>query len=158
MLCPACVRTMIQPADHHQQPFAVPASTKTLAADILAAMPLLLQCHALNNRCSEAPPSPLIPEHVCVLQLPTDVFQNPDVQQLFDEVQAYQQQFVQLHKASTANQAQGEDPASLRARLQQLDNQKQQLKDKVSRARAKVQTVPNLKALQVTACMKYQQP
>lgn len=86
-----------------------------------------------------------------VLQLPTDVFQSPDVQQLFQEVQAYQQQFVQLHKASTANQAQGEDPAALRARQVELDNQKQQLRDKVARAKSKVQNVPNLQALQVRA-------
>ena len=73
------------------------------------------------------------------------------MQQLFQEVQAYQQHFVQLHKASTANQSQGEDPAALKARLLQLDSQKQQLTDKLTRAKAKVQTVPNLPALQVEA-------
>ena len=83
------------------------------------------------------------------MQLPTDVFQNPDIQQLFQEVQAYQQQFVLLHKASTANQPQGEDPAALKARLLQLDSQKQQLKDKLTKARAKVANVPNLTMLQV---------
>lgn len=83
------------------------------------------------------------------MQLPTDVFQNPDIQQLFQEVQAYQQQFVLLHKASTANQPQGEDPATLKARLLQLDSQKQQLKDKLTKARGKVANVPNLTVLQV---------
>ena len=99
-----------------------------------------------------------------VLQLPTDVFQSPDVQQLFQEVQCYQQQFVQLHKASTANQPEGEDPTALKARLLQLDNQKQQLKDKVSRAKTKVQTVPNVQSLQVvviicvrSSCIRLQQ-
>lgn len=91
-----------------------------------------------------------------VLQLPTDVFQSPDVQQLFQEVQSYQQHFVQLHKASTANQQQGEDPIALKARLLELDNQKQQLKDKVTRAKTKVQTVPNLQSLQVTIVVLYQ--
>ena len=89
-------------------------------------------------------------------QLPTDVFQSPDVQQLFQEVQSYQQHFVQLHKASTANQQQGEDPIALKARLLELENQKQQLKDKVTRAKTKVQTVPNLQSLQVTPVVLYQ--
>lgn len=84
------------------------------------------------------------------LQLPSDVAQYQDVQQLYQGVQSYQQLFVDLHRATTANIPTGEDPATLTAKLLQLDSQKQQLQDKLSKLRAKLQNVTNLPALQVS--------
>jgi len=88
-----------------------------------------------------------------VLQLPSDVTQYQDVQQLYQEVQSYQQHFVELHRATTAAAPDGEDPAALKAKLVQLDSHKQQLQDKLSKIRGKVQAVANLPALQVGFCL-----
>ena len=88
-------------------------------------------------------------EPLAVLQLPSDVAQYQDVQQLYQEVQSYQQHFVELHRATTAATPTGEDPAALKVKLVQLDSQKQQLQDKLLRIRGKVQNVANLPALQV---------
>lgn len=89
------------------------------------------------------------PEPIDVLQLPSDVAQYQDVQQLYQEVQSYQQHFVELHRATTAATPTGEDPAALKVKLVQLDSQKQQLQDKLLKIRGKVQNVANLPALQV---------
>lgn len=86
---------------------------------------------------------------VAVLQLPSDVTQHQDVQQLYQEVQSYQQHFVELHRATTAAAPTGEDPAALKAKLVQMDSHKQQLQDKLSKIRGKVQAVANLAVLQV---------
>ncbi len=88
-------------------------------------------------------------ELLAVLQLPSDVAQYQDVQQLYQEVQSYQQHFVELHRATTAATPTGEDPAALKVKLVQLDSQKQQLQDKLLKIRGKVQNVANLPALQV---------
>ena len=85
------------------------------------------------------------------MQLPSDVAQYQDVQQLYQEVQGYQQLFVDLHRATTANSPTGEDPAALKAKLLQLDSHKQQLQDKLNKIRSKVQNVTNLPELQVSA-------
>ena len=88
-------------------------------------------------------------EPLAVLQLPSDVAQYQNVQQLYQEVQSYQQHFVELHRATTAATPTGEDPAALKVKLVQLDSQKQQLQDKLLKIRGKVQNVANLPALQV---------
>jgi len=77
------------------------------------------------------------------------VAQYQDIQQLYQEVQSYQQHFVELHRATTAATPTGEDPAALKVKLVQLDSQKQQLQDKLLKIRGKVQNVANLPALQV---------
>ncbi|KAL0052885.1 hypothetical protein WJX82_009195 [Trebouxia sp. C0006] len=82
------------------------------------------------------------------INLPSDVAQYQDVQQLYQEVQSYQQHFVELHRATTAATPTGEDPAALKVKLVQLDSQKQQLQDKLLKIRGKVQNVANLPALQ----------
>lgn len=87
------------------------------------------------------------------MQLPSDVAQYQDVQQLYQEVQSYQQLFVDLHRATTANTPTGEDPAALTAKLLQLDGHKQQLQEKLSKIRGKLQNVANLPALQVSLHM-----
>ena len=84
------------------------------------------------------------------LQLPSDVAQYQDVQQLYQGGQSYQQLFVDLHRATTANTPTGEDPAALTAKLLQLDGHKQQLQEKLSKIRGKLQNVANLPALQVS--------
>ena len=84
------------------------------------------------------------------VQLPSDVAQYQDVQQLQQGVQSYQQLFVDLHRATTANTPTGEDPATLTAKLLQLDSHKQQLQDKLLKLRGKLQNVTNLPALQVS--------
>lgn len=85
------------------------------------------------------------------MQLPSDTAQYQDVQQLFQEVQSYQQLFVDLHRATTASTPTGEDPSALKAKLVLLDTHKQQLQDKLSKLRGKVQNVGNLPALQVSS-------
>lgn len=87
-----------------------------------------------------------------MLQLPLDVAQYQDVQQLYQEVQSYQQLFVELHRATTAATPAGEDPAALKAKLVQLDSRKQQLQDQLSKIRGKVANVTDLPALQVGDC------
>ncbi|KAL3157692.1 Intraflagellar transport protein 81 [Trebouxia sp. C0010 RCD-2024] len=82
------------------------------------------------------------------IDLPSDVAQYLDVQQLYQEVQSYQQLFVDLHRATTANTPTGEDPAALTAKLLQLDGHKQQLQEKLSKIRGKLQNVANLPVLQ----------
>ena len=84
------------------------------------------------------------------LQLPSDIAQYQDVQQLYQGVQSYQQLFVDLHRATTANTLTGDDPVALTAKLLQLDSQKQQLQDQLSKIRGKLQNVTNLPALQVS--------
>ena len=84
------------------------------------------------------------------LQLPPDAAQYQDVQQLSQEVQSYQQLFVELHRATTAATPIGEDPVALKGRLQQLDTQKQQLQDQLTKIKGKVQKIANLSALQVS--------
>ena len=77
------------------------------------------------------------------------------MQQLYQEVQSYQQLFVDLHRATSANTPTGEDAASLKAKLVQLDSHKIQLHDKLNKLRGKVQNVSDLPALQVrTAAVK----
>lgn len=83
------------------------------------------------------------------MQLPSDVAQYQDVQQLYQGVQSYQQLFVDLHRATTAATPNGEDPATLTAKLLQMDSHKQQLQEKLSKIRGKLQNVANLPALQV---------
>ena len=78
------------------------------------------------------------------LQLPPDATQYQDVQQLSQEVQSYQQLFVELHRATTAATHTGEDPAALKGRLQRLDTQKQQLQDQLTKIKSKVQKIANL--------------
>ena len=89
------------------------------------------------------------------LQLPSDVAQYQDVQQLYQGVQSYQQLFVDLHRATTANTPTGEDPTALTAKLLQLDSHKQQLQDKLSKLKSKLQSVTNLPALQVSVNTTY---
>jgi len=79
--------------------------------------------------------------------MPDELALDQEVADIRGEIEAYQQQFVELHKTRDAQLAMKRDPQMLKHKTAQLEGEKEKLQEKIERVKEKTAGTDNLKAL-----------
>ncbi|GMH37032.1 hypothetical protein BSKO_04905 [Bryopsis sp. KO-2023] len=90
--------------------------------------------------------------------MPDEMLHDPDIMALREEVVAYQQEFIELHKESERVKDINRDPLAVKQKIKQQEEERGRLQMLIKRASQKVEGVANLEELQVecTALQKHQ--
>jgi len=79
--------------------------------------------------------------------MPDELSMDHEVAELRSEIEAYQQQFVELHKTRDGQIALKRDPQLLKTKMNQMEGEKEVLHNKIERVKGKTSGIDNMKAL-----------
>jgi len=101
---------------------------------------VLSQTEALTKRA-------FVGYYMTPVLMPDELSMDGEVAAIRDEIAAYQQQFVELHKTRETQRAENKDPQVQKAKTKQLEEEREQLKEKIEKVKGKTASVQNLKVL-----------
>jgi len=92
------------------------------------------------------------------VELPEEMFADPEIQAKHAEYTQLQQQFKETHKATDAMRGTKTQPTELKREVQQLEEERQQLKQRITKMEAKLRKLDNFEALyEVTSTLRKEQ-
>eukprot|EP00873_Tetraselmis_striata_P043397 jgi/Tetstr1/463661/TSEL_008522.t1 len=101
---------------------------------------VLSQIDALSKRA-------FVGYYMTPVLMPDELSMDAEVAAIRDEINAYQQQFVELHKERETQRALNKDPQVLKTKTKQLEEERMHLGEKIERVKGKTAGVQNLKVL-----------